>query len=276
MNHSNRIIIALCLVALTGFVVYFIYSYRKTHPALKLSSLEKGKPVNFENAKEERFIFSEKQPVHSIYGRVDDVKNNVINLTMRVITSTDYNPSNLPTYLIFTVHTDKKTLISRSLQNTSFIYKSLASFNVPQTQWSDVKKGNYITVYSYEDLRQLKTPEFYAAKIELPAARNVVEGRIGEIAGQTMIVSRTPPAPPWNPGENRMLHTVTVTDQTEISHTNESGSNQRDSFSDLKPGMRVRVYSFEDIEETDHLTAMRVEPLPALVIASPAPVVTPK
>lgn len=272
MNHFNRRVVFIGIFALIITALFMLHGYKNiVNPTFRNSSIEKEQPIELQKAKENKFIFVEKQPVFTIYGRVDHLVGSTIGLTMTVVTPSSYNQSNESNYIEFTIRTNKNTLISRDLSNITLLYKTPKDFSLPVFHFSDIKIGSYLTAYSDTDLRTLNSPEFTASRLELPAMRNIIEGHISNIEGDIITVERSPFAAPWNQGENRMHHLVTLNNQTEIS-----SQNALLQKSDLKTGMQVRVYAMQDVEETDQLTALRVEPFTTTVEVSPAPVVTPK
>lgn len=227
-------------------------------------------------------ILSLTQPVTTISGIVDAVGENQI--TIKQVQS--YEQSLQPPA------TNTNVLLSPTPKTDAFTYQVIvsdktklhqaASFEylfktVPTMQKlsiKDIKVGQYITVSSKVDLRTIGNV-FEAATIDLPQKMNSISGTIIRLDGNTLILKALLPT---SPTQQEKQFTITITNDTEISHKPVNAlmvpdlSNlpkpEKLSISDLKEGMQVIIYTDVDVLASNQLTALRIDP----TINVPAPV----
>ncbi len=215
-------------------------------------------------------------PVTSFYGKVERVKGNIITVSQKLTIEEPtpvYNPNQphppIPTpirqILTYEIEITKDTIISRPPLMIDYLFITPTPIQPPRFSISDIQEGQTITVLTNSDLRILQGNKVVAASIQLPAISNAQKGTIATVEGNIITIQAYTPTSPNPIGNVAPLqehqYFITVTKNTEISRLSKPSSPEQLFLSDLKPGMQIIVYTDEDVTVTDHLTALRIEPL---------------
>ncbi|MCL5797953.1 MAG: hypothetical protein M1366_04085 [Patescibacteria group bacterium] len=215
------------------------------------------------------------QPVTSFSGKVDAVEGNTIQanqtLYLQIPNSVAPSPGQLPAAftagsaktVTYRITVDQNTKIERSYNPVVYFFKKITPAPAPRITLSDIKPGQTITAYSAVDLRTVQSA-FTASLIQIPPVPTSITGAIVDRSGSQLTIQSYLGF--LSPPKNKSF-TLSVTPDTEISTADTSFDPSKPAqprllhLSDLMPGMQINVYTDQDITTTDHLTALRIEPL---------------
>ncbi|MCL4339082.1 hypothetical protein M1271_05325 [Patescibacteria group bacterium] len=215
-------------------------------------------------------------PTTSFVGRVEKVEGNIVTVSQELtiieptpVLNPNQPPPPIPTpirqIITYKIEVTKDTTISRPPLMINYLFVTPTPIQPPRFSIPDIQNGQTITILTNSDLRILQGNKVVAESIQLPAISNAQNGTITKVEGNIITLQAYSPTSP-NPVGNiaplqRRQYFITVTKDTEVSQISKSSTPEKFSLSDLMPGMQINVYTDQDITTTDHLTALRIEPL---------------
>lgn len=256
MHKILTVTLAVLLCIVVAFSAYFLVIKKNNSPIIQSTSSN---------------ILYLTNPVVSFSGKIDNINGNIITVSQDMVFSQKNKK------ITYKASVNDKTIFSSPPNFIPYLFKQptpASGSAIKQLTIRDLKVGQLVMIGTNTDLRSLNSDQFEATSISLLPNITFINGKITAINGGELTVrgvTITPPTAIINtqpPKEKDYI--IIVNPNTEISGSsapsvpydpNKPPKPEKYALSDLKKDMQITVYSEENAETADKLTAQRIEPL---------------
>lgn len=211
------------------------------------------------------FLNQKKQHVGNFYP-LSDFTGTIEQINGNKLTIKGLNPNHRDQQVILTETIDSASLINKTSVLIPYLFKQSILPPNSKFDFKDLKTGMWVTVKS---VINLDTKELVISNLTVDFFATAVDGTIESISGNTIKLKGLPVVS--NPDiivtSQPQEYDIVVSEDTEISKPppapiviGTAYTPKKYSLSDIKPGVRISVWSDSEISPNQPIKALRIEP----------------